>query len=153
MFCIYCGTRLPIVARFCRVCGRPVEDAADEGVLPAAADAAQLVEASGRPSVAAGVALEGIADEKRAAKVSPELGRLAEWPEHFVGEVLSLMPDLGEDERYALERACRAHVDSVMGSVDEVDLQDLARKLEASPGGGSAAQAKGPRSALGYDPD
>jgi hypothetical protein len=140
MFCIYCGTRLPIVARFCRACGRPVDDAPDEATLRPPADPAEAEPA-------------GNADEHRRADVSPDLGRLAEWPEHFVGEVLSVMPDLSEDERYALERACRAHVDSVIGSVDEIDLEELGRKLDASPAGGLARQASGPRSTLGYDPD
>jgi hypothetical protein len=142
MFCIYCGTRLPLVARFCRGCGRAVEDAPYEEL--------SLTAGLPDPAPRAGIAASGPRTQSLTS-LPAQLGRLPEWPEHFVAEILALAPDLGEQDRLALERACRAHVDAVVGGNPDVDLEALAEKLATTSTRPGTSGRSGPGPS--YDPD
>jgi len=85
---------------------------------------------------------------------SAQLAQLAQWPEHFVHEILTLVPALSAAEQLRLERACRAHVDSILEGPNDVDLDDLAQRLEAGRTGGTVATRRNRAgSDPGYDPD
>jgi len=155
MFCIFCGTRLPLIARFCRECGRAVYDeAADEPApaLPESQAVAPRAQSHGRASQTevSPIALGAT----RQTLPSGQLGQLAQWPEHFVHEILTLVPALSAEEQLRLERACRAHVDAVLEGPGDVDLDDLERRLESNrPGGAIATRRNRAGSSPGDDPD
>lgn len=105
------------MARFCRTCGKRLEQARDAeapAVGPAASEPRGA--AAPAPAVAASLTLR-------------RLVQLPRWPERFVNDVLELLPSLSAEQQNTLEQACWTHTDAMLSSRDRGDFAELEREL------------------------